>query len=383
MKKFTFSSLVVLVAFLFSAINVNAQSYPQEGITLLPYGTATPDQEVALVLDVLASCPDSALLNADSVMMHSGVTVNDSAWQHVVEFDATGANGQSTKLYPFSPGAMVVSMASQNPFVPASPDEMCVVVVFPHWTAPAGGLDNAETVKMHAGVEIDGQPWQNVVEYDNPTATMTSMEVQGQPAWILMMTPRQYFGIPDSITSDRITAINCVFNAGSWDAGEGKDWNHDGSAVDFRLQLAAGHPYKYSMIYTPNDFYPLEEGETITAINCVFNGGSWDAGEGKAHNEAGDACEDFLVPIGSTGIVNNSAENTLSVYPNPVNDVLNISNVSDANEIVIYDVTGKVVKSVNVSGNNISVNVSDLAKGIYFVNVYGNKAVQAKKFMKN
>ena len=379
MKKFTFSSLIVLVAFLFSAANLNAQSYPQAGLTVLPYGSAQPDQEIALVLDVLATCPDSALLNADSVMMHSGVTIGEDHWQHVVEYNQMGANGQSTKLYPFSPGAMLVSMATQDPFTPVTADDMCVVVVFPKWTAPAGGLDGADTVYMHAGVEINGQPWQNVVEYTDPNAAMTPYEIYGEQAWIKIITPRTYFNIPDSITD--ITAINCVFNAGDWDH-KGGDWTHDGGVEDFRLQFAGGHAYKYSMIYTPNDFYALDEGQTIKGIDCVFNAGSWDAGEGKAHNEAGDACEDFYAPLGSTGIVNNAAQNSFEIYPNPVNDVLSISNLNGANEIVIYDVTGKTVLSQPVNSDKVTINVSDLHKGMYVVNIYGKGAVQAKKFLK-
>ncbi len=384
MKKFTFS-LFVAVAFLFSAFNLQAQSYPQEGLTVLPYGTATPDQEVALVLDILATCPDSALYNADSVMMHSGVTIGDQVWQHVVEYNQAGANGQSTRLLPFSPGATMVDAVTHNPYQPVTANDNVIIVVWPKWTAPAGGLDNADSVFMHSGVEINGQGWQNVVPFDGTGANgqspkMTKIEYGGMIGWMIMINPAEFYGIEEGAT---VTAINCVFNAGSWEAGEGKDYAHDGSAVDFRLAFAGGHPYKYSMVYVPNEFYALEDGETISAINCVFNGGAWDAGEGKAHNEAGDGCEDFVAPLNGTGIVNNTYSNTLNVYPNPVNDVLNIANVSDANEIVIYDVTGKVVKSMKVNGSDISVNVSDLQRGVYFVNVYGNKGVQAKKFLKN
>jgi hypothetical protein len=383
MKKFTFSSLLVLVAVLFSATNANAQ-YPQEGLTVLPYGTATPDKPVTLVLDVLATCPDSALFGADTVMMHSGVTIGEDAWQHVVEYNGTGANGWTPRLIPFSPGATIVNAATQDPYGTVTAWDNVIIVVWPDWTAPAGGLADAETVYMHSGVEIDGEAWQKVVPFDGTgangqTAVMSKIDYQGMTGWMIMMKPADFYGIEEGAN---VTAINCVFNAGDWDH-KGGDWAHDGSAVDFRLQMGDGVPYKYSFTYVPNEFYPIEEGQTIAGINCVFNGGSWDAGEGKAHNETGDGCEDFYAPLGSTGIFNNQAENNVDIYPNPVNDVLNIANVNNVNEIMILDVTGKVVKSQKVNSDKISLNVSDLQRGMYILNIYNDKGIQAKKFMKN
>jgi hypothetical protein len=384
MKKFTFVNLLVVAAFLMVGLQVNAQSYPQEGLTVLPFGTATPDQEVALVLDVRATCPDSALLDADSVMMHSGVTIGENAWQHVIAFDQTGANGQSTRLYPFSPGAMVVSATTQNPFDPVSATDNVIIVVWPKWTAPAGAIDDVDTLYMHSGIEVDGQPWQHVVEFNGVGANgqrpvMSKIDYNGMTGWMIMIKPVDFYGVPDTAN---VTAINCVFNGGDWDHAA-KDYNHAGEPEDFRLQLAPGKPYKYSMMYVPNDFYGVSEDETITAIDCVFNGGAWDAGEGKAHNEAGDGCEDFKAPLASTVIFNHSANNDVAIYPNPVNDVLNITNVNNVNEVVIFDVTGKVVKSQKVNGGNIAINVSDLHKGVYVMNIYNDHGVQTKKFMKN
>jgi len=133
----------------------------------------------------------------------------------------------------------------------------------------------------------------------------------------------------------------------------------------------------------PNDYYPIEAGQTIEAINCVFNGGAWDGHEGKAHVVDSEDCEDFFVPMGYTGIWSNKAESTYTLYPNPVNDVLNISDISSVNKIEISDVTGKTVYSTEVNAPNISINTSNLSKGIYIVSFQNNKGVQTSKFVKN
>ncbi|MEO6870543.1 MAG: T9SS type A sorting domain-containing protein, partial [Ginsengibacter sp.] len=70
--------------------------------------------------------------------------------------------------------------------------------------------------------------------------------------------------------------------------------------------------------------------------------------------------------------------NTVSVFPNPVNDVANISinsgkNYSDMS-MVITDINGKTLIKKHVAYNRSNtverVNTSNLAKGIYFVTVY-------------
>jgi hypothetical protein len=74
-----------------------------------------------------------------------------------------------------------------------------------------------------------------------------------------------------------------------------------------------------------------------------------------------------MAPI-ATGIDVLGAE-VVSIYPNPVKDVLNVSS-SDVTKIEIFNVTGKLVKSAQLNGS--SVDVSELAKGVYIVKLIGS-----------
>jgi hypothetical protein len=384
MKKFTFLkifSVTVLFVFGFGGF-AQEVVYPQVGLTMIP-SEANPNEQISLVLDVLASCPDSSLLSVDSVMMHSGVTVNETAWSSTVEFNGAGANGQKPKLIPFSPGAQVGNITQ----TPVTVYDQVNVVVWPNWTCPAGALIGADSVMMHSGLEINGQSWQKVVAFDGvgangmrPKMIPITNPFNGESGWMFSFIPADFYG--GLTENDTVTAINCVFNNGSWDA-EGKDFGHDGECADFRLQFSNGTPYKYSITLVPNDFYPIADGDVITAINCVFNGGAWDGHEGKAHVVDSEDCEDFMVPMGYTGIWSNKAESTYSLYPNPVNDVLNIGDISSVSKIEIIDVTGKTVYSKEVNAPNISINTSNLSKGIYIVSFQNNKGVQTAKFVKN
>ncbi|MDR0873296.1 MAG: T9SS type A sorting domain-containing protein [Prevotellaceae bacterium] len=67
--------------------------------------------------------------------------------------------------------------------------------------------------------------------------------------------------------------------------------------------------------------------------------------------------------------------NTLSVYPNPASDILNIAGLAGLTEVRITDIAGKTVSIQQTSG---AVNVSALNAGFYLLNVEG----QTVKFVK-
>ena len=381
MRKTTFKKIYVMAAAMLFVIGAFAQEYPQSGITMLPYDGATPDMEISLILDIQASCPDSSLFGVDSVMMHSGVTIGEDAWQAVVDFDKMGANEQKPKLIPFSPGAQVGNIM----MTPVTVYDEVTVVVWPKWTCPAGGLDNADSVMIHSGLTINGDAWQKVVDFDKTgangqSAKMTKFEYLGNTGWMITFVPADYYGVEEG---DTVTAINCVFNAGAWEAGEGKDTQHDGECTDFRLQFSNAMPYKYSINYVPNDFYPIEEGQIIGAVNCVFNGGAWDGHEGKAHVVDSEECEDFRVPMGYEGIFSNKETHAFKLYPNPVGDILNLSNLEDVSKVDIFDVTGKLVLTRDVETRQVMINTSELTNGIYIVSYQTSNGVLTSKFVKD
>lgn len=73
------------------------------------------------------------------------------------------------------------------------------------------------------------------------------------------------------------------------------------------------------------------------------------------------------------------SKNKLSVYPNPTSDVINIKTDKKINNAVIYDASGKVVKTA--TKNLIS--VSDLQNGVYFVVVnLADQTAFSTKFIK-
>ena len=95
----------------------------------------------------------------------------------------------------------------------------------------------------------------------------------------------------------------------------------------------------------------------------------------------------FVGPFTGSKIINNPIEQfSISIYPNPVINQLNITYTTSDNEteLVVLDITGKVVKSFQLLNtkeqNNITVNTSDLGKGIYFLRASN---LGTLKFVKN
>jgi len=75
-----------------------------------------------------------------------------------------------------------------------------------------------------------------------------------------------------------------------------------------------------------------------------------------------------------------NTKNTISLYPNPANDVLNISSSNSITKIEVFDMQGRNVASNNNASN---VNVAALGKGVYIVKVVQeNGSVIAKQFIK-
>lgn len=76
-------------------------------------------------------------------------------------------------------------------------------------------------------------------------------------------------------------------------------------------------------------------------------------------------------------------KNNFSFYPNPVNNVLNISVKSEMtiNNLSITDLNGRVVYSSSAAIN--SIDVSDLSSGVYFISIETNEGKGTAKFVKN
>ena len=71
----------------------------------------------------------------------------------------------------------------------------------------------------------------------------------------------------------------------------------------------------------------------------------------------------------------------VTIYPNPVNDKLFIETEVEIEEVVVYDIYGRQQTTVNGQQSSV-INVSNLSKGVYFVNVKTGVGNVVKKIVK-
>ena len=76
---------------------------------------------------------------------------------------------------------------------------------------------------------------------------------------------------------------------------------------------------------------------------------------------------------------------TVQVYPNPATDRLHLAftNVPGTLNIRLLDTRGQVVRTVTATSASVDIPVSDLTKGIYFVDIAGTNGRYIREFMKN
>ena len=80
--------------------------------------------------------------------------------------------------------------------------------------------------------------------------------------------------------------------------------------------------------------------------------------------------------------VNEVSKLNVNIYPNPATEsaIINISEINNATDIAVYDITGRMVFSQAITGQNqVTINTSDLASGLYNVIIAsGNETYTTK-----
>lgn len=101
---------------------------------------------------------------------------------------------------------------------------------------------------------------------------------------------------------------------------------------------------------------------------------------GGFENSYGQAI-DFTLNVTSLG-VDSLDKNALSVYPNPVKNVLNVSYKSEITEAKIFNLLGQEVFSQQVNNSDFQLNVSNLTAGTYVVKLVASEGQQSFKLVK-
>lgn len=130
---------------------------------------------------------------------------------------------------------------------------------------------------------------------------------------------------------------------------------------------------------TPNYLDNDDDGDGVLTYLEDYNGNGNPADDDTNANGAPDYLESGV----ALGLTQNQTQ-LFSIYPNPVDHVLTIQNdhAATLESVMIYNSNGVMVKQWTDSTSLTSIPVSDLAAGLYLVQVKTSAGTQALKFIK-
>jgi hypothetical protein len=101
-------------------------------------------------------------------------------------------------------------------------------------------------------------------------------------------------------------------------------------------------------------------------------------------SDLGTVYYDNLYLHKNTVLSNSNFElSSFNVYPNPTQNVWNITSKQNITSVVLFDVMGKKVQEVTPNATSLELNAAELANGIYFANVTSELGTKVIKLIKN
>jgi len=248
-----------------------------------------------------------------------------------------------------------------------------------NWTA--GGTETAWNLQYKAASAADWSA--SIAVNNNPTYNLTGLtantayQVRVQAACSATETStwttanfttaaEEQCPAPTNFRAENIT-LNSVTLAWEQAAGTANEWEinyKQADATTWTNVTVTTNPY------TITDLTPETAYQAQIIAHCV-NGVNSDATEVITFTTLPDGINDYVL------------DNSTTLYPNPTTGIITVhSSQFTVNTVNVYDVYGKLLMSVEVSGNVATIDATSFAAGVYFAKVETEKGVVTKRFVK-
>lgn len=133
------------------------------------------------------------------------------------------------------------------------------------------------------------------------------------------------------------------------------------------------------------------ENDESIPYGCQLNDGGYVVVGKSDSNISGDKTENsrggqdfWIIKHAQTlGLEENPFATAITLYPNPAKNTLQLNTQDKTiNQVNIYTITGSRVMQLDMDTVSPSVDVSSLASGVYYVQLYSGKNIALKKFVK-
>ena len=175
-------------------------------------------------------------------------------------------------------------------------------------------------------------------------------------------TPTDSCVAPTGLTATNMTANSVVLN-----------WTENGNATSWTVNYKAADAAQWSTATASSKPY------TLTGLQPATNYSAYVVA--NCDNDVSEPSNTVTFSTMTDGIAD--YELATSLYPNPNNGRFTINNEQVIiNNVQVYDVYGKLLKTVEVNGNTAELDVRELSAGMYFVRISTEKGVVTKSFVK-
>lgn len=181
-----------------------------------------------------------------------------------------------------------------------------------------------------------------------------------------------------------IPGVNWIKTGIAWSAWTGSSTTGNGNWNIRANVTGLGWPTWLVLDQSTLEVY----GDDFETLNLSFNivglaDGNYNASVVIGCNDPDSEWNEIPVNLTIGTGIDNTTKIGVMTYPNPATENLNVVADVNINSIAIYSITGQLVNSFNVNSTSTSINVSDMAKGIYVMEVkVGNDVINSKFVVK-
>ena len=154
-----------------------------------------------------------------------------------------------------------------------------------------------------------------------------------------------------------------------------------GNPIEAKVEII-GHDtdnsHVYSVLPVGNYYRPIYEGN----YNVTFSAEGYQSKtvEISVLNNNSTVKNVSLLPL-NISVSELNSKNNINIYPIPSSGIINIENIAEYSVLKILNIKGSTVYNNTITNNSIVLNLSDLDKGVYTIELSNNKTIVKKNLI--
>ena len=204
--------------------------------------------------------------------------------------------------------------------------------------------------------------WKDEYTYDGSGKLLIEIDSYWEnPQWV----DYDKFDYTYDGNGNTIREIKSVWNTtgNQWDENWKYEYTfnlaYDGSDLIVPLWYYGAYDYTYNNMVTVENFYDFIDPDWVNSEKFIYNYSDYES---------------------TLDIDDEILSKSISLYPNPVSDILTINSETPLTKVEFYSVLGKKVKEINSDFK--SIRTDNLSNGFYIVRIQSENGLTSKKLIK-